>query len=37
MHRSIARVGASTCVIVLHPAQASFGRTWRTTWKVPGS
>jgi hypothetical protein len=36
-HRSTGRLGASAWLIVWQPAQASLGRTWRTTWKVPGS
>jgi hypothetical protein len=35
--RSIGRLGAAACLTSLQPLHASFGRTCRTTWKLPGS
>jgi hypothetical protein len=37
MLRFTGRLGAEACVMVEQPAHASRGRTWRTTWKLPGS
>ena len=35
--RGVGIAGAGAWVIASHAVQAYFGRTWRMTWKCPGT